>query len=634
VKQYSIRRYVGLLTLVPMIVIAACLEFFFLNSYFNELDRHVVERAKLIASQLGSSSEYGVVSNNQPFLKNLVQMVAKQEDVRGVVILNSGSKLLAEAGNFSDAEKSALLGTIQAMPANLSPVLHYGDENLLIFQSILPQTVKLDELETSPVATSIGTIILKIGLVRTDKIKLNEFIYALVATAIFLVLTGYVVNLTSLRIIHPINKLSDAILKIGHGNLEARASVNTNLTELGVLSNGIDLMAEQLQHERSVLQKRVDEATLDIIKSKEKAEEATQSKSRFLAAASHDLRQPMHTLGLFLDVLLRTELSEHQRQLLSNARAASDASNEMIKTLLDYSRIEAGVIKPVFRPFRLQPLLNKIENELAPLADKKGIVYRTRETRLEVQSDPALVEVILRNLVSNAIRYTRNGGVLVACRRHGERAVIEVWDTGIGINSEHQREVFLEFHQLGNPERNSDNGLGLGLAIAQRLAQTLNDDLTLSSIPGRGSVFRFSLPIISVALSDEYIEQSANILQPLKARILVIDDDRNTLDGMCQLLGIWGCKCDPAESIEEALILADKQAPDILISDYRLREMRTGIEAIYYIRARLGKNLPAILITGDISSDMMIEAQTRDIPVLHKPVSTKQLYRLLVDVLK
>jgi signal transduction histidine kinase len=617
-----------------MIVIAVFLQFFFLSSYFNELDRHVNERAKLLASQLGSSSEYGVVSNNQPFLQNLVQTVAKQEDVRGVVILNSSSRLLAEAGNFSDAEKSALLATKQTIPANLAPSLQYLGEDLLVFQSIIPQTVKLDELEASPVATPIGTIVLKISLVRTNKIKLNESIYALVATAIFLALTGYVVNLTSRRIIYPINKLSEAILKIGQGNLEERASIDTNLTELGVLSNGIDLMAEQLQHERSVLQHRIEEATLSIIKSKEKAEEATLSKSRFLAAASHDLRQPMHTLGLFLDVLLRTELSAHQQELLANARSASDASNEMINTLLDYSRIEAGIIKPVLRPFRLQPLLNKIENELAPLADKKGLVYRTRETLLVVQSDPALVEVILRNLVSNAIRYTRHGGVLVACRRHGERALLEVWDTGIGINSEHQSEVFLEFHQLGNSERNSDNGLGLGLAIAQRLTQTLKDDLSLSSIPGRGSVFRFNLPIISIALSDELIEPPANLLQPLKARVLVIDDDRTTLNGMCQLLSTWGCICDPAESIEEALIWADKQAPDMVISDYRLREMRTGIEAIFAIRAKLGTNLPAMLITGDISSNLMLEAQARDIPVLHKPVSTRQFYRLVVDALK
>ena len=306
----------------------------------------------------------------------------------------------------------------------------------------------------------------------------------------------------------------------------------------------------------------------------------------------------------------------------------------MIKTLLDYSRIEAGVINPLLRPFKLQPLLNKIEKELAPLADKKGIVYRTRETRLLVQSDPALVEVILRNLVSNAIRYTDHGGVLVACRRHREQAVLEVWDTGIGIHSEQQREVFLEFRQLGNPEGNSDNGLGLGLSIAQGLARTLNGKLTLSSIPLQGSVFRFNLPITDLTLPDEPIEPLANISQPIKARILVIDDDRTTLDGMCHLLSNWGCICDTAESIEEALIVAGMRAPDMVISDYRLRETRTGIEAIHAIRTGLATKLPAMIITGDISSDLMLEAQARDIPVLHKPVLTQQLYRLLVAALK
>jgi len=634
VKQFSISRYVGLLTLIPMIVIAACLEFFFLSNYFNELDQHFIERAKLLASQLGSSCEYGVVSNNQPFLQNLAQSVAKQEDVRGVVILNSASKLLVEAGNFSDAEKNSFLSTKQAMPANLAPILHYVDEDLLIFQAIIPQTVNLEELETSPAAKSIGTIILKISLARTNEIKVNESVKVFAVTLIFLALSGFAVNLISRRIIYPINKLSDTVLKISHGNLEARALVITNLTELGVLSRGIDLMAEQLQHERAVLQQRVDDATVAVINSKEKAEKATLSKSRFLAAASHDLRQPMHTLGLFLDVLLRTELSPHQQELLANARTSSDAANEMIRTLLDYSRIEAGVINPVIRPFKLQPLLNKIENELAPLADKKGIVYRTRETRGMVQSDPALVEGVLRNLVSNAIRYTSHGGVLVACRLHGERAALEVWDTGLGIDSKHQNEIFLEFHQLGNPEQNSENGLGLGLSIAQGLTRTLNTDLSLTSIPFKGSVFRFSLPVTSMTFPDDLIEPFANLLQPLRAKILLIDDDKATLDGMGHLLNNWGCECYSAESIEEALILADKHTPDLVISDYRLRDMSTGIEAIYSVRARLRHPLPALLITGYISSSLMVEAQARNIPVLHKPVSTQQFYRFLVEALK
>ena len=213
------------------------------------------------------------------------------------------------------------------------------------------------------------------------------------------------------------------------------------------------------------------------------AEHANTAKSKFLAAASHDLRQPIHAQGLFLEVLSRTEQTPHQQELLASARAASEASGEMLNTLLDFSRIDAGVIEPQIQSFHLQPLLNKIENELAPQADAKNIVYRSRETHVAVQSDPVLLELILRNLVSNAIRYTERGGVLVACRQHGSQAAIEIWDTGIGIAPENQQEVFREFHQLGNPERDRHKGLGLGLAIADGLARTLKHGLSLVSIP-------------------------------------------------------------------------------------------------------------------------------------------------------
>ncbi|MDO8990771.1 MAG: ATP-binding protein [Sideroxyarcus sp.] len=364
---------------------------------------------------------------------------------------------------------------------------------------------------------------------------------------------------------------------------------------------------------------------------KQVADDANMAKSKFLAAASHDLRQPIHAQGLFLEVLSRTEQTPHQQELVASARAASEASGELLNALLDFSRIEAGVIEPNLQPFRLQPLLNKIENELAPQADTKDIVYRSRETQLVVRTDPMLLERILRNLVSNAIRYTERGGVLVACRRHGAKAVLEVWDTGIGIAPEHQAEVFREFHQLGNPERNRNKGLGLGLAIAEGLARTLGHELTLYSEPQRGSVFRLTLDIDeTIPAVQAAMSQSKSRL--LNARLLVIDDDEIVRSGMLHLLRDWGCECEAAESIEEALALARLHRPDVVISDYRLREQRTGVEAIAALRAMLGQSLPALLITGDTAPQRLREAQASGIPLLHKPVAPGKLYRRLVEL--
>ena len=406
--------------------------------------------------------------------------------------------------------------------------------------------------------------------------------------------------------------LASIMMMARNSSREIRAAINLSFENIALL--------EQLKIKTGIAET-----------AQREAEHANTAKSKFLAAASHDLRQPIHAQGLFLEVLARTEQTPHQKTLLANARAASEASSELLNAVLDFSRIEAGVVEPQMQAFRLQPLLNKIESELAPQADAKNIVYRSRETQVVVHTDPMLLELILRNLVSNAIRYTNNGGLLVACRRHGTKAVLEVWDTGIGIAPEHHNEVFREFHQLGNPERDRNKGLGLGLAIADGLARTLGNTLTFASIPHRGSVFRLTLDLDNSVTAFQ-VNMAQSKTRVLNARLLVIDDDATVREGMLHLLRDWGCECEAAETIEEALVLAKLQRPDVVISDYRLREQRTGIEAIAAMRALLGESLPALLITGDTAPERLREAQASGIPLLHKPVSPGKLYRKLIEL--
>ena len=233
----------------------------------------------------------------------------------------------------------------------------------------------------------------------------------------------------------------------------------------------------------------------NLVAAVERAEDSNAAKSRFLAAISHDVRQPLHAQALFLDMFSRTTLDAHQRQLLASANAAANSCGDMLNTLLNFSRVDAGIMTPRLQSFRLQPLLNKIEKECGPQADVKGIVYRLRETNLWVHSDPMLLELILRNLISNAIRYTEHGGLLVTCRSRDREALLEVWDTGIGISTADQQVIFGEFIQLANPELDLQRGLGLGLAIVNGLARTLKHRLSVVSTPQRGSVFRLYLPI-------------------------------------------------------------------------------------------------------------------------------------------
>ncbi len=354
------------------------------------------------------------------------------------------------------------------------------------------------------------------------------------------------------------------------------------------------------------------------------AEEANRAKVVFMAAASHDLRQPLHALGLFASTLGRTPMSAHQRSLLGQIDQAGQAARELLSTLLDFSQVDTGVVKADAQVFALQPLLRRLESEFAPQATEQGLNYRTRDCDWVVWADPALVERIMRNLITNALRYTERGGVLVGVRRRGEHACIEVWDSGLGIPSHEIQAIFREFHQLGNPERDRRKGLGLGLAIVDGLARAMGADIAVASRPGRGSVFRLSLPLSPEQVAQAPVQEvEASDLRG--ARILVIEDDEHVRVAMAELLTSWGAWAEAVESTEQAVALMGRFQPQVLVADYRLRGHQSGREAIQRVRARAGFPLPAIMVTGDTAPDRLQEARAVEAVLLHKPVPAGRL---------
>jgi signal transduction histidine kinase/CheY-like chemotaxis protein len=377
----------------------------------------------------------------------------------------------------------------------------------------------------------------------------------------------------------------------------------------------------QLRFENSALVQQLRQQTSRTEQALHHAEEANRAKLVFLASASHDLRQPMHALCLFLGALQRTELNRKQRELLDHVEASASASCEMLNTLLDFSKLEAGVIKARAQSFQLMPILHKLDTEFAPQANGKDLVFRLHETTASAYGDPRLIELILRNLISNAIRYTEQGGVLVGCRRCGVGIAIEIWDTGMGIPPEHLQSVFREFHQLDNPERDRQKGLGLGLAIVKGLAHTMNLPVILASRVGRGSVFRVELPAarLAEAPEDETVAlPEAFDMQGL--RILVIDDDRAIRSAMHALFSSWGCQVVTVETGQEALDSLADFIPRLLIVDYRLRGKQCGLQVLQAIHDHLGYALAAIIMTGDTAPDRIRDAQNSGATLLHKPV--------------
>ncbi len=362
-------------------------------------------------------------------------------------------------------------------------------------------------------------------------------------------------------------------------------------------------------------------------------DEANRAKSVFLASASHDLRQPLHALGLLSETLGGTKLDEQQQDIQSHIMSAVDSTRSMLDSLLNISKLDAGAIMASPKPFLVQSMFGKLEDELAPIADENHLIYRTRETISAAYSDPMIVELILRNLIANAIRYTKSGGLLVGCRARGDKRLsIEVWDTGIGIPEDKTEELFREFQQLDNPERDSQKGFGLGLAIAQGLAKTIDSEITVHSVLGKGSVFRFEL-LRSTAPVIEDLPHDSDAKNFEGSTIVVIDDDSRVQIAMHKLMESWGCTCISGESDDEIIAQLNGETIDLMIVDYRLREGRTGREAIQALREHLEHHVPAIIITGDTAADRIAEAQSSDALLLHKPASTSQLRRIMSSML-
>jgi len=371
----------------------------------------------------------------------------------------------------------------------------------------------------------------------------------------------------------------------------------------------------------------------DLLRQKELADAANMAKSSFLAAASHDLRQPVHALGMFVGVLRDRPLDEASARLVRQIQNSVGALNNLFGAILDISRLDAGVIESRPRAFAIQPMLERICRDEMPEVDRKGIALRLVACGLSVHTDPVLLERVLRNLVSNAVRYTDRGRVLIGCRR-GPQLSIEVWDSGRGIPVDQQDLIFQEFYQIGNPERDQRRGLGLGLAIVQRLTRILHTPLQMRSRVGKGSAFKLSVALTSSGEGAiEPIRESA----PAKHRalfILVIDDEVAIREAMYALLTGWGHQVVVTGSCTEMLARAAAftATPDLIISDYRLRDNEDGVVTIERLRSEFNSDIPAILITGDTAPDRIREATTSGCLLMHKPISNSRLREVIGDL--
>lgn len=406
---------------------------------------------------------------------------------------------------------------------------------------------------------------------------------------------------------------------------------------LGILSFGRkynQLLTESLrsrfQNEAMAQQLAAQNAELEAARNT--AELASRAKTQFFAAASHDLRQPLHAMGLFAAALADKVHDEEVRNMVGSINASVDALEALFNELLDISKIDAGAIRPKTGTFPLNPLLQRLRIDFKAEAEAKGLELRVRQTGALACSDALLLERVLRNLINNAIRYTTAGGILVGVRRHNGNWRIEVWDSGIGIAPEQVDKVYDEFYQVGNPERDRRKGLGLGLSIVRRLAELLEHPLTLRSRPGRGTVFALELPAACApALEDRPAATAMPAINFDGRLVLVVDDDEAVREGMRTLLGGWGARVIACAGMAQSLAaVADLgRAPDIIIADHQLQEGIVGADVILAVRAHFKRQVPAIIVTGSTSQMLAEAAQALACQLLLKPVMPAKLRSLL-----
>jgi two-component system CheB/CheR fusion protein len=375
---------------------------------------------------------------------------------------------------------------------------------------------------------------------------------------------------------------------------------------------------------------------------KKAADLANVAKSRFLAVASHDLRQPMQSLAFLQGLLAKAMKGEREKELVQRLEQTLGAMSGMLNTLLDINQIESGVVRPEVVAFRVNEVLDRLRDEFGYHAQARGLSFHVVDCSLMVESDPRLLEQMLRNLISNALKYTPpKGRILVGCRRRKGLLSIEIWDTGIGIAEKDQKAIFEEYHQVGNAARERSLGMGLGLSIVQRLGDLLHHDVRVFSRPGEGSVFAVEVPApirkpgVDIKAVDHVPEDGAHHDLHRKGKLLVIEDDPEVRELLVILLEDAGHRVAVASDGAGALEFIGRGGlrPDIVLADYSLPNGITGVQTVLAIRDRLHHAIPAIILTGDISTETLREVAAQNCIQLNKPMKAPHLVRLIQDLL-
>lgn len=624
----NLRQRMVAAALVPVGLVAAALTAFFVWQHLDDLDRGLVQRGDGVARQAAEMSEFNLFSGDRERLQATIQALLRTDaDLRAVSVLDGREQILAQAGSADRASWP---------PPGSERARTQADSGVVIRLPVIPKTLAVDDAYSgtdfalaSRSREVLGHVVVEMSGRRLAEDR-RHLILAALATAVAGMMLGGLLALRIARTVTaPVIAATDVVTRIGHGDIRARLSLRAS-GALQDLAKGINAMAERVAMTQESLESQVRAATTELVRQRDAAEEATDAKSRFLAAASHDLRQPLHAMGLFVARLQSLSLGGEAQGLVRQVDASVTTLQDMLETLLDLSRLEAGGLRVDLCDFDLAAVLARVCRDLSPVAHDRQLELRLRTGPARVHGDPRLVARVALNLVSNALRYSVQGRVLVACRPRGEMVRLQVWDTGVGIPAGLQSRIFEEYVQVGNDERDRGKGLGLGLTICRRIARLLGTDIGLRSVPGKGSVFWIDLPAAhSVEPAPATLPEGD---AAVSGAVLVVDDDPLCRSGTADLIAGWGVAVRSAATAEEAReLLGDRAfAPRYAICDIRLPGGEDGI-ALGQRLTRERPGLEVILVSADVSPVILARARRAGFPLLRKPVPPARLRAALLS---
>ena len=648
-------RLLGL-AMAPVLLLAIAWGSYVVHERRVDLESRLSERSQLLARQLASAADYGIFSGNQAALDALVGAVARESEVLLVAVLDAQGKPMAkQGGGISDrVGATGIEAWFPRIVAGefVAPILKVP-QGFLAMQPVRSTLLQVDDvLETAHVRRSAEAAVKGYVVVAISSQSLEEDLVRFVGIVVLVLgavlLSGAVMAKRLARGIHrPVREALVAAQRIGQGEDGIRLPASCGVATLDGLALSLNRMAEQLELSRQELEQRVALATEALRQQRDAAEKADQAKSRFLAAASHDLRQPMHALSLLVAAVRAESRLEEREHLLERIDAAAHALSGLLDALLDISRLDAGRVQPKVQDADLDVLLRGVVETHRAAAEKKQIELIWRINPCWIRSDPLWLERIISNYLGNAIRYTPEGGcVMVTTRRRGDFCQIEVRDNGPGIAPDQQELIFQEFFQLHNSQRDRSEGLGLGLAIVERLSGPLGHPIGVRSMLGKGAVFWVQAPyapepiqasgMLSSPEASEVSAQPAPSDHPLSGwRVLIVEDDELVLESYLRLVRLWGAEVSGCGTAREALeVVKNGTIIDAVITDYRLGGELDGLALLELVRQVLGRSVPAIIATGDTENANLRGLEASGLRVMYKPLRPGLLLkhlRLLVQ---